>query len=884
MKVTIHDKSYNVNNNEFNILPLNFYPMKIRADVPELDREISFLKEIGTNRVLVDYGSKYGYYVGKSLVNFYDKVISIKKYVPVGIDINKTILRIEKGVEIPEDIIDDFAFIICDENIDIDDFMRLKFHDRYLYINSSHWEWFRKEYDSFLDGNNFNYDNLINLLIMVKNAGDNFRNILEKNLPYVDHWTFLDTGSTDNTVEIIKDVMKCKRGTLYQEPFINFRDSRNRLFDLAGEKCAFNIMLDDTYVLHGDLRKFLTLARGDDVASSFNLFITTNDMMYGSIRITKPERKKRYVYTIHEIVNDKGFQIPKNIAYIEDIISPYMNLRTKKRKEQDLVLLTQELKDNPDDARTYYYMAETYLCMENWKKAAEWYKKRAELKGYIEEKQDSLYKYAVMHHLHFNTEWKYCHELYLKAYRFDTNRPEGLFMIGYHYCTEDKCDELAYMYLRAAFELGNVIPKSGMNLNVEMYNKNIPKYLIPLCYKYKNWKLGFEATERMNNYYQNPINDRWRSIMYLLLTSSNEQIQYKLDDPRKVVVFVAPGGWKQWSGETLRTRGLGGSETCVIRFAENIAHNYGDEYKMIVFCNCGDTKEYKNVIYIPINQYAKFIATNNVYVAFINRYPEYLHVTIDNNIPCNLVLHDLVRQTDIIPVHPLLRKIICLSKWHINQVLTYFPVFSDRITTLSYGIEVNEFPQLTKIPYSFIYSSFPNRGLHRLLTLWPHIVKKFPQAHLNVFCDTKHSWVREFANQEMNEIEQMLQENKETVTNHGWVNKETLKKYWATTHVWFYPTLFEETCCLTAYEAAASKTVIVSSDIAALKESVGDRGLIISGIPGTKEWNEKALDSINTILTNPDVPKDYINRNYEWAKNKRYDIVVSDFVQRFIRQ
>jgi hypothetical protein len=118
------------------------------------------------------------------------------------------------------------------------------------------------------------YDNLINLCIMVKNGGDTFETVLRENLDLVDRWTVLDTGSTDGTQEVVRRVLgQAKRGQLFEEPFVNFRDSRNRCLDLAGTSCKYNIMLDDTYVVRGAgrLREFLEEVRGDEFASSFCL-------------------------------------------------------------------------------------------------------------------------------------------------------------------------------------------------------------------------------------------------------------------------------------------------------------------------------------------------------------------------------------------------------------------------------------------------------------------------------------------------------------------------------------------------------------------------------------------------------------------------------------
>jgi glycosyltransferase involved in cell wall biosynthesis len=68
---------------------------------------------------------------------------------------------------------------------------------------------------------------LLELVMIVKNSGEVLRDCLRINKKYIDQWTILDTGSTDNTIEIIKDELKDIPGNLYQEPFIDFATSRN---------------------------------------------------------------------------------------------------------------------------------------------------------------------------------------------------------------------------------------------------------------------------------------------------------------------------------------------------------------------------------------------------------------------------------------------------------------------------------------------------------------------------------------------------------------------------------------------------------------------------------------------------------------------------------
>ena len=59
---------------------------------------------------------------------------------------------------------------------------------------------------------------------------------------------------------------------------------------------------------------------------------------------------------------------------------------------------------------------------------------------------------------------------------------------------------------------------------------------------------------------------------------------------------------------------------------------------------------------------------------------------------------------------------------------------------------------------------------------------------------------------------------------HGWFDKQTLADAWLSADIWFYPCIFMETFCLTALEAATTRTFAVTNDLAALQNTFGDRG------------------------------------------------------------
>ena len=108
---------------------------------------------------------------------------------------------------------------------------------------------------------------------------------------------------------------------------------------------------------------------------------------------------------------------------------------------------------------------------------------------------------------------------------------------------------------------------------------------------------------------------------------------------------------------------------------------------------------------------------------------------------------------------------------------------------------------------------------------------------------------------------------------HGWVSKKTLAAAWMKADIWFYPCTFMETFCLTALEAAATKTLVITNNLAALQNTVGNRGVIIKGDPMTEEWCEKALNKVFKIMdkNNDSLKTTLIQTNYEWAMDLSWE-------------
>ena len=746
------------------------------------------------------------------------------------------------------------------------------FGDKTIYFSKESWELFVKHFGVYFVGNSFVYDNLICLAMIVKDSGPDFENVLRENLPFFDRWCILDTGSTDGTQETIKRVLKDKKGTLYNEPFVNFRDSRNRCLELAGHTCQFICTLDDTYALKGNIRKFLTEVRGDTFADSFSLMIQSNDSEYYSNRVIKSCTGLRYIHTIHEVItqeNNINVTVPFDQAYILDHRSEYMEKRTNDRKQFDLELLFKELEQTPDDPRTLYYIAQTYGCIDDEINRVKYFELRIKQDGYIQEKIDALFELARCYNFKVHPEtlklikpgqklsekhWKRCHDLYLQAHLLDRNRPDSLYFIGIHYYLEKDIAK-AYSYFKKAFEIGYPI-HSQYSLKPTISYHFLPKFLAEICYSVDDYRLGLQATrlflsknKESGNYWN--LMCSWYNI-HKQLDVMPSLVKYPIDD-KNIFCIVTDGGWEPWTGRDIETKGLGGSETWVIETARCLQQ----DFNVVVFCNTKVSEIYDGVGYNPVELFAEFISKNVVEYCVISRYTEYIPVALKGYAKnVSVILHDLLSPELVIPVHPKLKCMFGLTEWHQEHIKAQFP---HSIKYNHYGI--NEIQETKKIAGSFIYSSFPNRGLVVLLQMWPEIKQILPHATLNVYCDLEHPWTNKFYPKMMKTIKGLI--HQENVVLHGWVSKKDLNLAWAQTEYWLYPCIFEETFCLTALEAAISKTLVITNGLAGLSETA-KHGVVIEGDPITPEWQSRCLAKLKNLSDK--FKESIIFKNYNWAK------------------
>jgi glycosyltransferase involved in cell wall biosynthesis len=86
---------------------------------------------------------------------------------------------------------------------------------------------------------------LLALVMILKNEAHTITETLKTVKDYVDRYFILDTGSTDGTQDKVREFMQGVPGKIFEEPFIDYGASRNRILELAKETepCVFTLML-----------------------------------------------------------------------------------------------------------------------------------------------------------------------------------------------------------------------------------------------------------------------------------------------------------------------------------------------------------------------------------------------------------------------------------------------------------------------------------------------------------------------------------------------------------------------------------------------------------------------------------------------------------------
>jgi len=289
------------------------------------------------------------------------------------------------------------------------------------------------------------------LNMIVKNESHIIKRLFDSVISIIDTFCICDTGSTDNTVEIIEEYFSEKglTGKIVKEPFKNFCHNRN----FALQSC---VGLSD-YVLLLDADMILQINNFDksflNKADTFSILQGSDSFYYQNVRIIKNNGLYKYVGVTHEYIdtpsNSTAMCFDKNNIFIKDIGDGGAK---SDKYERDVKLLLDGIKEEPNNVRYHFYLANTYHDYGRFEEAINYYKKRIEFGGWKEEVWYSYYRIGLCYKKmnNFSEALNY----WLDGFNFYPERLEAIYEIIRHYRMNSK-QKLSLVFYKIAKEILN---------------------------------------------------------------------------------------------------------------------------------------------------------------------------------------------------------------------------------------------------------------------------------------------------------------------------------------------------------------------------------------------------------------------------------------------
>jgi len=271
------------------------------------------------------------------------------------------------------------------------------------------------------------------LNMIVKNEAKIITRALDSAISIIDTFCICDTGSTDNTKEIIAKYFKAKGicGYLVEEPFVNFSDTRNASL----KKCQELTDSDYILLMDADMKLSISSTFNKDSlrkADIHKVLQGASDFYYENVRFIKNIPGFRYTGVTHEYLDcpsgSRCMGFPRDVIFIHDIGDGGCK---GDKFTRDIALLEKGLVGEPDNVRYHFYLANSYYDSGLTDKAIDAYKKRIKLGGWLEEVWYSYFRLGLCYQRKGNMDSAI--SAWLDAYEVNPCRAENIYEITKHY-------------------------------------------------------------------------------------------------------------------------------------------------------------------------------------------------------------------------------------------------------------------------------------------------------------------------------------------------------------------------------------------------------------------------------------------------------------------
>jgi glycosyltransferase involved in cell wall biosynthesis len=276
------------------------------------------------------------------------------------------------------------------------------------------------------------------LTMIVKNESQVIRRCIDSVKDYISYWVIVDTGSTDGTQELIKEIMAEYNipGELHERPWVDFGHNRTESLQYAKDKADYRLIIDADDVLfieNQENNPFLNVDK-----DFYKIKIRLGSLAYYRSQLIRGNQDWKYVGVLHEYLSG-----PEGVSLEEDFLDGVemhasvsghnRDIKGKDKYYNDALIFEKAILTTPKEElpidlerRYVFYMAQSYRDAGMHERSIEAYQRRVDLGGWPEEIYISKYWIARQKQTMQKPDEDVI-DSYLKAWEYRPNRLEALY-------------------------------------------------------------------------------------------------------------------------------------------------------------------------------------------------------------------------------------------------------------------------------------------------------------------------------------------------------------------------------------------------------------------------------------------------------------------------
>lgn len=732
------------------------------------------------------------------------------------------------------------------------------------------------------------------LNMIVKNESHIIQNTLEKLCDKIkfDYWVICDTGSTDNTPQIIIDFFKKKsiKGELFYDEWVNFAYNRTLALKRAYKKTQLLLIFDADDEIVGNIQMPTNV-----LFDEYHLKFGSEGFMYTRVLLINNYKIFEFLSVIHEFIVCKEQPCKTNVIngdyYVVSGRTGSRNLDKDKYLKDALILekaYKEALEKNDFLFHRYsYYCANSYRDCGRFEDAIKWYKISLNHEKQWEQEKYTACLYIYQCYTSLNQEDTGFFYL-VKSLKYDNERVDCLFPLLVYYCRENMFNVAYNYYLIVKDFFENKYLKTDLTnklfVNIDKFNFFVPYYMIIVSEKVQDFKCAIRMyeiifTKKHHMFEKSYIKDILYNLQFFFqfvkddnnfikltndyidfLHLNNVNIQHF--DFLKNNVYIKAGlnidkyfpkqkskkfskndclsskniliftGFSDvnWNYSFMLNKALGGSEKAVAYISRCFPKDYN-----IFISGYVAYETIENVTYIPLHNLTQLIENTAFNTIIVSRYISFYEMFKECSFYQSYIwAHD----TELISYGSSLDATQILTKWnnHINGCIC--------LTEWHQKVFIEKYPILTNkiniINNGIDINSFkkfnkPNKIKNKFIyTSRPerglNLLLNLWQQILVKIPDATLS-ISSYVNFPSTPEDVLLKniiDNTDSITYLGNLNVNKLYEEMSSSEYWLYPTHYPETSCITALEMLMSEVICLYYPVAGLPYTIDKYGIQVS--------------------------------------------------------